>query len=210
MNFLELILMTILSSVGALGGAALIALFPSKFRQKLIPIFLSYAVGTMLSAALLGMIPRAIRSLPNSHGGFFVLLGLLFFYFLERLSLWLHCHDVGCKLKRSSGKLLLIGDGFHNFVDGIVIAAAYLQSPQLGWAAAIAVIAHEIPQEMGDYAILLESGFNRWQSLRLNIYSALSTIPGAALRHTSPRCWHAPIWRRRHRRGWNACWPCSG
>ena len=179
MNWIELILMAILSSIGALGGAALIALLPSKLRQKLMPIFLSYAAGAMLAAALLGMIPRAISNLPNSQGGLFVLLGLLFFYLLERLSLWHHCHDVGCKLKRSSGKLLLIGDSFHNFVDGVVIAAAYLQSPQLGWAAAIAVIAHEIPQEIGDYAVLIESGFDKWQSLRLNFYSALSTLPGA-------------------------------
>jgi zinc and cadmium transporter len=142
---------------------------------------LAYSAGTMLAAALLGMIPRALASLPGMRGGLAVLAGLLFFLLLERLLLWHHCHDAGCQVRRTSGRLLLVGDAFHNFVDGVVIAAAYLVSPTLGWATTLAVVAHEVPQEMGDYAVLLDSGAGRWSALGWNLVSALATLPGAIL-----------------------------
>jgi zinc and cadmium transporter len=173
--------MATLGSVGAMGGALAMAMSPERWRARMLPLLLSYAAGTMLAAALLGMIPRAVRSLPGMQGGLTVLVALLFFFVLERLLVWHHCHDAKCSAPRPAAKMLLIGDAFHNFVDGIVIAAAFLTSPALGWAATLAVIAHEIPQEMGDFAVLVDSGMDKWQALRWNLLSALATLPGAGL-----------------------------
>lgn len=173
--------MAVLGSVGAMLGALLIALAPERWRAPALPYLLAYSAGTMLAAALLGMIPEAIENLPEMHAGLSVLAGLLFFFVLERFFVWHHCHDLSCHVRQSSGRLLVVGDAFHNFVDGIVIAAAYLTSPEMGWAATLAVIAHEVPQEMGDYAVLLESGMGRWQALGWNLLSGLATLPGAWL-----------------------------
>ncbi|HEX5676327.1 MAG TPA: ZIP family metal transporter, partial [Azonexus sp.] len=100
---------------------------------------------------------------------------------IERFSHWHHCHADDCSERRQRGRLILYGDAFHNFVDGIVIAAAFLTSPAVGLAATLAVIAHEVPQEMGDYAVLVDSGLGRWQALGWNLVSALATLPGALL-----------------------------
>lgn len=170
-----------LGSVGAMGGAVLIAAVPDRWRQRLLPLLLAYAAGTMLAAALLGMIPNAVRALPDMRAGLMVLAGLLLFYAIERFSLWHHCHEDGCDRCQRRGRLILIGDAFHNFVDGIVIAAACLTTPELGLTTTLAVIAHEVPQEMGDYAVLVSSGLSRWRALGWNLMSALPTLPGALL-----------------------------
>lgn len=108
-----------------------------------------------------------------------VLAGIISFFILEKLVLWRHCHESECEVHGQAAPLLLIGDAFHNFVDGVVIAAAFLTSIPLGVATAVAVIAHEIPQEVGDFAILLESGYSRKKALLLNTLSASTTLPGA-------------------------------
>jgi len=103
------------------------------------------------------------------------------FFILEKLVLWRHCHETGCEVHGHAAPLILIGDAFHNFVDGIVIAAAFLTSVPLGITATIAIIAHEIPQEVGDFAILLDGGLSRNRALVLNSLSAAATLPGAVL-----------------------------
>jgi zinc and cadmium transporter len=110
-----------------------------------------------------------------------VLAGMVLFFVLEKLVLWRHCHDDECEVHGRAGPLILIGDGVHNFVDGVVIAAAFLASIQLGIVASLAVIAHEVPQEVGDFAILLDSGYARAKALALNTLSAATTLPGAVL-----------------------------
>ena len=96
--------------------------------------------------------------------------------------LWRHCHDGDCAVHaRQGGKLILIGDAFHNFVDGVVIAAAFLISVPVGIATALAVIAHEIPQELGDFAILLASGMSKTRAFATNLLSSLATLPGVIL-----------------------------
>ena len=108
-----------------------------------------------------------------------VLVGIVIFFILEKLVLWRHCHEADCEVHSRAAPLLLIGDAFHNFVDGVVIAAAFLTSIPLGVTTAVAVIAHEVPQEVGDFAILLESGYSRMKALVLNTLSAATTLPGA-------------------------------
>jgi zinc and cadmium transporter len=110
-----------------------------------------------------------------------VLLGIIIFFTMEKVVIWRHCHDSKCEVHSSAGPLILIGDAFHNFVDGFVIAAAFLTSIPLGIAASLAVIAHEIPQEVGDFAILLDNGYSRKRALLLNLLSSSATLPGAVI-----------------------------
>jgi zinc and cadmium transporter len=148
-------------------------------RRSLVPGLVSYATGTLLGAAFLGMIPAGLKQAPASPLMATVLAGMVLFFVLEKLVLWRHCHDSNCEMHGRAGPLILIGDAFHNFVDGVVIAAAFLTSIPLGIAASLAVIAHEVPQEVGDFAILLDSGYGRTRALVLNSLSAAATLPGA-------------------------------
>lgn len=172
---------SILGSIGTLAGAALLLVTPAAVRDRLVPLLISYATGTLLAAAFLGMIPAGLERAPAAEVLAAVLAGIVLFFVLEKLVLWRHCHDSNCEAHGQAAPLILIGDAFHNFVDGVVIAAAFLTSVPLGVATAIAVIAHEIPQEIGDFAILLENGYSRARALLLNTLSAATTLPGAVL-----------------------------
>ncbi|NGZ94998.1 MAG: ZIP zinc transporter [Nitrospira sp. WS110] len=172
----------LLGSVGAIIGAAAFLLLPKGMRDRTVPFLVSYATGTLLGAALLGLLPQAIEQggLQASLGS--VLAGLIVFFSLERLMIWRHCHHGGsCEVHGAAGPLILLGDALHNFVDGIVITAAFLSSIPLGIATGIAVIAHEVPQEVGDFAVLLDNGYSREGALKWNLISGSTTIPGALL-----------------------------
>ena len=170
---------SVLGSVGAVAGAALFLFFPTGIRKILVPCLISYAIGTLLGAAFLGMIPASLKQAPAVPVMGTVLAGMVLFFILEKFVLWRHCHEENCEVHGSAGPLILIGDAFHNFVDGVVIAAAFLTAIPLGITTAFAVIAHEIPQEVGDFAILLDNGYERNKALALNTLSAAATLPGA-------------------------------
>ena len=175
------IFFSVLGSLGAIAGAALLLLFRESTRKTLLPCLLSYAIGTLLGAAFLGMIPNALQQNTALAISGTVLAGIVIFFVLEKLIIWRHCHDAECEVHGAAGPLILVGDAFHNFVDGFVIAAAFLTSVPLGIAASLAVIAHEIPQEVGDFAILLENGYSKTRALVLNLLSSLTTLPGAVI-----------------------------
>jgi zinc and cadmium transporter len=173
-----------LSVAGSAGGllvAALLLTFHQDIRTRVVPWLVSYAVGTLLGAALLGLMPEALGSLPASTALGTLLTGIITFFILEKLVLWRHCHDADeCSVHRSTATLVIVGDAVHTFVDGVVIAAAVLISPDLGVATALAVIAHEVPQEAGDFAVLLSAGFSRARALVLNLTSAIGGLAGAS------------------------------
>jgi zinc and cadmium transporter len=172
---------SVLGSIGAIAGAALLLAFPDTVRKRLVPYLVSYATGTLLGAAFLGMIPAGLRLAPDRAVLGTVLLGLVAFFLLEKLVIWRHCHEADCEVHGRAAPLILIGDAFHNAVDGVLIAAAFLTSVPLGISAAVAVIAHEVPQEVGDFAILLDSGYSRTRALVLNTLSASATLPAAVV-----------------------------
>jgi len=172
---------SILGSVGAIAGAGLLLAFPDAVRDKFVPYLISYATGTLLAAAFLGMIPAGLETAPAQRVLAAVLLGLVMFFILEKLVIWRHCHEQDCEVHGQAAPLILIGDAFHNAVDGVLIATAFLTSVPLGVTAAIAVVAHEVPQEVGDFAILLDSGYSRSRALILNTLSASATVPAAVL-----------------------------
>ncbi|RLA05692.1 MAG: ZIP family metal transporter [Gammaproteobacteria bacterium] len=181
--------------------ASSVLLLSDDTRSNMVPHLVSFAVGTLLGASFLGLIPHALANeyAIDPHAiGLTLLIGLLGFFVLEKLVLWRHCHVEHCDAHlpdqtgdnlhghshhrgQSAGTLILIGDFIHNFVDGILIAAAFLTDFHLGIVTALAIAAHEIPQEIGDFVILLHSGFKRKKALFFNVLSSLGTVAGAIL-----------------------------
>lgn len=149
--------------------------------EHALPKLINFSTGTLLGAALLAMIPHAAAALPVRTLSSVVLGGVLAFFVLEKLLVWRHCHRAECEVHARSGPLLLIGDAFHNFVDGIVLAAAFLDSTSLGIAAAVSTIAHEIPQELGEFMVYLRAGYTRRRALMLNAATGLTTLPGGLI-----------------------------
>ena len=175
--------LSVLGSMGGLLAASSFLLLGDGLRVKLVPAAISYAVGTLLGAALLALLPQALDTIQPSQALGTLLGGVLTFFMLEKFVLWRHCHDGDgheCEVHTSSAaSLVIIGDAFHTFVDGAVIAAAVLTSIPLGITTALAVAAHEIPQEVGDVAILLRAGYSRGRALTLNLMSGIGGILGA-------------------------------
>lgn len=171
---------SLLGSVGSVLLSGGVLLFPTGMRRVLIPALVSYAAGTLLGGAFLGLLPHALGEQPSSGILLVVLIGILGFFILEKVVLWHRCHhDHKCEFHKTTGPLILIGDAIHNLIDGAVITSAFLTSIPLGIATALAVIAHEVPQEVGDFAILLDSGYSRGRALFLNTLVSLTTLGGA-------------------------------
>jgi zinc and cadmium transporter len=195
-------------------GGVLSVLFAAVFalsaRASWIPALISYAIGALLGASFLEILPHAFENGNASTVAATVLAGIFGFFILEKLVLWRHCHYEDCEVHSDdavaaashaghdhhghshaaaghahdhgrSGMLILIGDGFHNFVDGVLVAAAFMQNTELGIVTALAVIAHEIPQEVGDFLILLHSGYSKTRALVLNLVSSLAMLAGGLI-----------------------------
>jgi zinc and cadmium transporter len=154
-----------------------------------IPTFVSFAVGTLLGAVFLELLPHIFETAKSYHTAAAQILGgILLFFVMEKLVLWRHSHDHGEVGSDShahdhgrSGLMITIGDTVHNFTDGIVITAAFMADFKLGAVTAFAIIAHEIPQEIGDFLILIHSGYSKKRALMLNLLSSLANIVGAVL-----------------------------
>ncbi|MDD5181512.1 MAG: ZIP family metal transporter [Gallionellaceae bacterium] len=172
-------------------GAAVFAL--NTRMQRHVGSMVSYAIGALLGAVFLDILPEAIKLTSNVAAlSGTVLFGILLFFVLEKLVLWRHCHHEHCEahelLKAEhghdhgrSGMMIMVGDTFHNFVDGVIIAAAFMTDMRLGMVTALAIIAHEIPQEVGDFAILLHSGYSKAKALQLNLISSFASVAGGVL-----------------------------
>jgi len=175
---------------GGLLSVLAAALVTFAVLERWVPRLVSLAVGALLGAALLNLLPEALESSADARRVFATLLvGLLVFFMLEKLALWRHAHGPGdhghghhahaqSDAPRPAGALIVFGDSLHNFVDGVLIAAAFLTDPVLGWATAVAVIAHEVPQEVGDFMVLLHAGYARRRALVLNAASSLASVAG--------------------------------
>lgn len=179
-------------------AASVYLLLSEGVRSKLLPHLISFATGSLLGAAFLTLLPHALAGtgITDAHNiTLTVLLGIMGFFLLEKMVLWRHCHHEECEVHgaehdhgRSNGEntspagmMILIGDGMHNFVDGVLIAAAFMTDVHVGIVVSLAVAAHEIPQEVGDFAILLHSGYSRRKALLFNILASLTTVVGGVL-----------------------------
>jgi len=181
--------MTFLLIIGAslVGGlltvllAGTVLAMRASLMDRALPRLVNFSTGALLGAALMGMIPHAAQTLPMSTVGRIVLAGLIAFFVLEKLLVWRHCHKHDCDVHASSGPLLLVGDAFHNFVDGVVIAGAFLNSTSLGMTVALSTVAHELPQELGEYMVYRRSGYTWRRALFLNSATSLTSVVGAVL-----------------------------
>ncbi|MFO7543333.1 MAG: ZIP family metal transporter [Thiobacillus sp.] len=182
----------IATAAGSLLSLLLAAVVALSARPNWVPVLVSYAIGALLGASLLEVLPEAVEMGGSIDTVAKALLGgILLFFLLEKLVLWRHCHDEICEAHGSqsghhhdhgrSGLMITVGDTFHNFVDGIIIAGAFLVDFRLGVVTSLAIIAHEIPQEIGDFLILLHSGYTRTQALLLNFLTGVATMVGALL-----------------------------
>lgn len=179
-------------------GAAAFAL---NVRAAWVPMLVSFAIGTLLGAAFLEVIPHAFEIGEASQVAGAILAGIFVFFVMEKLLLWRHCHTEDCEVHDPhaapavpvahahghrgghgrAGTLIVVGDTVHNFIDGVLIAAAFLQSTELGIVTAIAIVAHEIPQEVGDFLILLHSGYSKLKALAVNVMSSFGTLVGGVV-----------------------------
>ncbi len=193
MNSLTLIVvLTGLSGFVSALAAAFFLVLGDQRRSQILPHLVSFATGALLGAAFLGLLPHALQSAgpDGAHRiGMGLLLGILTFFLLEKFVLWRHCHDDPCEMHSpshaardaASARMILLGDSFHNVLDGVLVAAAIMTDVKLGIVTAVAVAAHEIPQEVGDLAILLHGGYSRGRALVLNLLTSLTSIVGGVV-----------------------------
>lgn len=188
-----------MSLVGGALSVFAAAAFAFKAKAHWVSHLISYAIGALLGASFLEVLPHAITAsgdAATTTGT--VLVGILVFFVLEKLVLWRHCHIESCEGHEPlvhihghehdhgrSGLMILVGDTFHNTVDGVLIAAAFMEDVRLGIITALAIIAHEIPQEVGDFVILLHSGYSKARALAFNLLSSLATLVGALLAYVA-------------------------
>lgn len=190
MNELSAILLfTTLSGVLSAVLAGVVLLLGPAARERFMPHLVSFATGALLGTALLALVPHAIEGagIERVHEiGVALLAGIGTFFVLEKFLLWQHCHteDVESHAAHehhrhgASGWIVLAGDGLHNFIDGVLIAAAFLTDFHLGVVTSLAIMAHEIPQEVGNFAVLLHAGFGRARALAWNVLSGLTAVLG--------------------------------
>ena len=174
---------------GSLLSLMLAYLFSKLKMVNYADYFVSFAVGTLLGAAFLEIIPHAYEISRDLHQiSLIVLIGILAFFILEKLLVWRHCHGSHCENHSpvvnhdvKKGSILIIGDCFHNFIDGILIASAFIVDINLGLITALAIIVHEIPQEISNFSILINSGYSLSRTLLMNIITGCAMIIGAIL-----------------------------
>ena len=195
-----LLWIVVMTTCGAALSVSAAALFALTARAAWLPLLVSYAIGALLGAAFLEVLPDAIQASSDAAtSAGTVLFGILGFFILEKLVIWRHCHMEACEAHEPkaagdighagydggrSGLMILVGNTFHNFVDGILIAAAFMGGVNLGIVTAIAIITHEIPQQVGDFMILLHSGFARGKALAFNLLSSAAMIAGGLLAYS--------------------------
>jgi zinc and cadmium transporter len=179
---------------GGLLSVLLASLVAFRVQARLVPVLVSYAVGALLGAVFLDILPHLFEETRDPGGtAALILFGILGFFILEKLLLWRHHHgheeeeeegghapSHGADEGRS-GWMIIVGDSFHNFTDGVVIASAFLADVRLGIVTSAAIVAHEVPQEVGDFLVLLHSGFSKTKALVLNALSSLAAVAGAML-----------------------------
>ncbi|MDA3836480.1 MAG: ZIP family metal transporter [Nanoarchaeota archaeon] len=149
--------------------------------KSFINYFIAFAAGSMIAAAFFDLIPEALSEVSDLQFGLmFVVLGVGIFFLIETFIHWHHCGKEVCG-KKPAGVLIFTGDFVHNFVDGLLIASSFMLDYKIGLVTTLLVIIHEIPQEFGDFAVLLHSGYSKWQAIKLNFASALSAIAGGII-----------------------------
>ena len=174
--FVSVLLVSTVSLVGIL-----LLSIHDKVLQKMLLHLVSFSTGALLGNVFVHLLPEVVKQSDLERGLIMVVVGIVLSFIIEKFIHWRHCHSIECEAHiHPVGKLMLIGDTVHNLLDGILIATSYLVSAPLGIATTVAVLLHEIPQEIGDFAVLIHSGYTRKKALIFNFLSALAALLGAA------------------------------
>ncbi len=177
-----MVLIWILASTSIVSIISLIGIITLAIKddllQKILFCLVGFSAGALISGAFLHILPESLEKVNSEAVFLYVIFGIVVFFILEKYFYWRHCHEDICDVHTFT-YLNLIGDGFHNFIDGMLIAAAFSTSIKLGIVATLAVIFHEIPQELGDFGILVYGGFSKKKALFFNFLTALTAICGA-------------------------------
>ena len=173
-SIIATVVISAFSLVGVFGFA-----IGSKLLRKISLFLVAFSTGALLGGAFLHLLPEAIEEKPGLEIYIYLLFGIMIFYLLERVLKWHHCHEEDHCETHTFTHMSLIGDGLHNFLDGLVIVSAFSVSPGVGLATTLAVASHEIPQEFGDFGILIHGGFSRLKALTWNFLSAITAVLGA-------------------------------
>jgi len=177
---MQIILATFFVSLGSLVGVVTLAVNEKKIRE-ILKLLVALAAGTMLATVFLHLLPEIAESNTEPHEYFrTVMLSFVGFFLIEQILHWRHCHETDCE-DHHFGTMNLIGDAVHNFIDGLVIAAAFVVSPSLAIPTTIAMAAHEIPQEIGDFGVLLYSGYSRTKAILANLMVSITAILGGII-----------------------------
>ena len=173
-SIISVIIVSLLAFIGIIG-----LVLKNEILKKVLIFFVSLSAGSLIGGAFFHLIPEAIEKFSDSITVFvFVLVGFCLFFVLERILRWHHCHDEHCEVHSHLGWMNLVGDGFHNLLDGMIIYSAFLMGPALGVPVIISIIIHEVPQEIGDFGVLIYSGFSRIKAIFYNFISALASLIG--------------------------------
>ena len=179
-----MILAWILISTFVVSLISLIGIFTllikDKFLQKSLFCLVGFSAGALIGGAFLHILPEALRKTESTPVFHYLILGIVLFFLMERYFYWRHCHEDVCNIHAFT-YLNLIGDGLHNFIDGMIIAASFTLSIKLGIVTTLAIILHEIPQELGDFAVLVYGGFTKKRALVYNFLTALIAMLGAVV-----------------------------
>lgn len=167
--------------IGVIGAYGIIHLFTRGEQKSKLMFLVSFAAGALIAVSFFDLLPEAISESGNlmKMMEYFVI-GFVLFLLIEKGFSYYHCHDTDCQ-KHSSSKLIIFGDTVHNFLDGIAIAASFFAGPGLGVFTTLAIIIHEIPQEVGDFGVLVHSGYSKKKALMYNLFSAVAAVLGGVL-----------------------------
>lgn len=178
------LILSVLATTGlallSLAGVAFVAL-ATKARKTILFVLVACAAGAMMSGAFFHLMPEASEAVGHFHAAVSVFVGFGAFFLLERFLYWHHCHHGGDCHVHPYTTLSLVGDTIHNLLDGIVVGGAFMLSPALGWSTTMIIAAHELPQELGDYAVLVHGGHSHRKALALNLLTGFSGVLGALL-----------------------------
>ncbi len=184
MTLVYILLAVFLSSVGSILIALTFFLGSEKFIKKIIPNLVAFATGTLLAGAFLGLLPHAMEAVSPEKISLIGLFGIIGFFVLEKIIRIHHCHRTDCdshKDHNHSSTMIIIGDGLHNFLDGVIITTSFMISVPVGITTTLAIAAHEIPQEIGDFAIFLHSGMSKKKAIIMNLLSGATSFLGAII-----------------------------
>jgi zinc and cadmium transporter len=169
------IIVSLISFVGIIS-----LLLKENLLNKILLLLISFSAGALIGGAFLHLIPEAVEKSGHSEVYLFVIVGFILFFILEKYLHWRHCHQGKCEIHTFT-YLNLVGDGVHNFIDGLIIGSSFMVNINFGIATSFAIIMHEIPQEIGDFGVLVYGGLNKNKALFYNFLSALMAVLGTVI-----------------------------